>query len=77
MFISALGLCKFSDTAWYSFTDETSFYILAFISLILAFFMPNFFLGNTHNAVDGKNVAGERQADATVGTSNRPINQRE
>lgn len=39
--------------------------------------MPNFFLGNTHNAVDGKNVAGERQADATVGTSNRPINERD
>ncbi|KAG8707245.1 hypothetical protein FRC08_000619, partial [Ceratobasidium sp. 394] len=48
---------------------------LSFISLILAFFMPNFFLGNTHNAVDGKNVAGERTADATVGTSSTPINQ--
>jgi hypothetical protein len=48
----------------------------AFISLILAFFMPNFFLGDTHNAVDGKNVAGERTTDATVGTSSTPINQR-
>ncbi|KAG9125995.1 hypothetical protein FRC07_005303 [Ceratobasidium sp. 392] len=49
---------------------------LSFISLILAFFMPNFFLGDTHNAVDGKNVAGERALDATVGTSSTPINQR-
>ncbi|KAG8748721.1 hypothetical protein FRC10_000112 [Ceratobasidium sp. 414] len=50
--------------------------LAAFISLILAFFTPNFFLGNTHNAVDGKNVAGERTADATIGTSSTPINQR-
>ncbi|CAE6524685.1 unnamed protein product [Rhizoctonia solani] len=49
---------------------------LSFISLLLAFMMPNFFLGNTHNAVDGKNVAGEVTADATVGTSNQPIGKR-
>jgi hypothetical protein len=38
--------------------------------------MPNFFLGDTHNAVDGKNVAGEVTAEATVGTSNQPIGER-
>jgi hypothetical protein len=73
MFISALGLCT------YFYHDRCSpAHIMtpAFISLLLAFFMPNFFLGDTHNAVDGKNVAGERTADATVGTSRTPINQR-
>ncbi|CAE6334929.1 unnamed protein product [Rhizoctonia solani] len=49
---------------------------LSFISLLLAFLMPNFFLGDTHNAVDGKNVAGEVTAEATVGTSNQPIGER-
>ncbi|KAL5633959.1 hypothetical protein ACGC1H_005971 [Rhizoctonia solani] len=49
---------------------------LSFISLLLAFLMPNFFLGNTHNAVDGKNVAGVVTAEATVGTSNQPIGER-
>ncbi|CAE7200818.1 unnamed protein product [Rhizoctonia solani] len=49
---------------------------LSFISLLLAFLMPNFFLGDTHNAVDGKNVAGIVTAEATVGTSNQPIGER-
>ncbi|ELU43845.1 hypothetical protein AG1IA_02107 [Rhizoctonia solani AG-1 IA] len=82
--IKALRLAPCSSARLGSVSPNTVFIegpdsklqIAAFISLLLAFLMPNFFLGDTHNAVDGKNVAGEVTAEATVGTSNQPIGER-
>ncbi|KAH7325384.1 major facilitator superfamily domain-containing protein [Rhizoctonia solani] len=40
---------------------------LSCICFILAFFMPNYYLGKTQNAVDGKGLAGEVMPNATTG----------
>ncbi|CAE6430610.1 unnamed protein product [Rhizoctonia solani] len=44
---------------------------LSCICFILAFFMPNYYLGNTQNAVDGKGLAGEVRTNATRGETER------
>ncbi|CAE6383367.1 unnamed protein product [Rhizoctonia solani] len=44
---------------------------LSCICFILAFFMPNYYLGNTQNAVDGKDLSGEVMANATMGEQGR------
>ncbi|CAE7133697.1 unnamed protein product [Rhizoctonia solani] len=43
---------------------------LSCICFILAFFMPNYYLGKTQNAVDGKDLAGE-VVNTTAGESRR------
>ncbi|KEP49972.1 putative siderophore iron transporter [Rhizoctonia solani 123E] len=44
---------------------------LSCICFILAFFMPNYYLGKTQNAVDGKDLSGEVMANATMGEQGR------
>ncbi|KDN34395.1 hypothetical protein RSAG8_12512, partial [Rhizoctonia solani AG-8 WAC10335] len=44
---------------------------LSCICFILAFFMPNYYLGKTQNAVDGKDLSGEVITTATIGEQGR------
>lgn len=34
--------------------------VISVVPLVLSFFMPNWYLGDTQNAVDNVNLAGER-----------------
>ncbi|CAE6421952.1 unnamed protein product [Rhizoctonia solani] len=44
---------------------------LSCICFILAFFMPNYYLGKTQNAVDGKDLAGQAMSNAPTGEAGR------
>jgi hypothetical protein len=66
MYLPALILCKFFFPSTYAYGELTAADYTGFVPFIVAFFTQNFFLGDTHNAVENKKIIADLQEDPVI-----------